>query len=548
VREILTRRDISDVHEYTVASETRREPIEQSASVTGCIVTAIADEDPGHGLGRAPSLPARRFGRFSSAPAARRKRLLTSGEPPPNDRGRIARLVLVAAAHTRSQSPMSRRPQLARSLFLVLVFAVVTAAAADTRRADTAGLQLASPETVGLSLERLKRLDEAMQGPIDRGEIAGVVTLAARHGKLIHSRAYGRQDLASGKPMPTDAIFRIYSMTKPVIGVAMMILYEEGKWHPEDPIAKFVPQFANLKVFTGLDAKGQPNLEAPAHPPRMQELMTHTAGFTYGVFGETWVDQQYVKQGVVSRETLVFETQNLQEMIDKLAKIPLLYQPGTRWQYSVSVDIQAYIVERLAGKTLPEFLRERIFTPLGMRDTDYFVPASKLSRLATLYQLDPKTNTLAVRAQPPDPKVMPSMTPGGLGLFSTAMDFLRFSQMLLNEGELDGVRILSPRTVELMSRNHLPESIRSYAYEGAFRIMRPGLGFGYDFGVFMEPAQAGDLTGRGTFYWMGAAQTWFWVDPELDVVFVGMTQRWFDARLVDASRATFYQALLDPAK
>jgi CubicO group peptidase (beta-lactamase class C family) len=443
---------------------------------------------------------------------------------------------------------MSRRPQLARSLFLVLVFAVVTAAAADTRRADTAGLQLASPETVGLSLERLKRLDVAMQGPIDRGEIAGVVTLAARHGKLIHSRAYGRQDLASGKPMPTDAIFRIYSMTKPVIGVAMMILYEEGKWHPEDPIAKFVPQFANLKVFTGLDAKGQPNLEAPAHPPRMQELMTHTAGFTYGVFGETWVDQQYVKQGVVSRETLVFETQNLQEMIDKLAKIPLLYQPGTRWQYSVSVDIQAYIVERLAGKTLPEFLRERIFTPLGMRDTDYFVPASKLSRLATLYQLDPKTNTLAVRAQPPDPKVMPSMTPGGLGLFSTAMDFLRFSQMLLNEGELDGVRILSPRTVELMSRNHLPESIRSYAYEGAFRIMRPGLGFGYDFGVFMEPAQAGDLTGRGTFYWMGAAQTWFWVDPELDVVFVGMTQRWFDARLVDASRATFYQALLDPAK
>jgi CubicO group peptidase (beta-lactamase class C family) len=442
---------------------------------------------------------------------------------------------------------MSHLPQMIRSSLLVLVLAVVTAATAETRRPGAGGLQLASPETVGISLERLKRLDEAMQGPIDRGEIAGVVTLAARHGKLIHSRAYGKQDLASGKPMPTDAIFRIYSMTKPVIGVAMMILYEEGKWHPEDPIAKFVPQFANLKVFAGLDAKGQPILEAPAHPPRMEELLTHTAGFTYGVFGDTWVDQQYAK-GVVSRETLIFETQNLQEMIDKLAKIPLLYQPGTRWQYSVSVDIQAYIVERLAGKTLPEFLRERIFTPLGMRDTDYFVPANKLSRLATLYEFDPKSNALAVRDQPPDPKVMPSMTPGGLGLFSTAMDFLRFSQMLLNEGELDGVRILSPRTVELMSRNHLSEPLRSQASEGAFRIMRPGLGFGYDFGVFMDPAAAGDLSGRGTFYWIGAAQTWFWVDPELDVVFVGMTQRWFDARLIEASRATFYQALIDTAK
>jgi CubicO group peptidase (beta-lactamase class C family) len=443
---------------------------------------------------------------------------------------------------------MSRLPQIARSSLLVLVLAVVTAASADTRRPGAAGLQPASPETVGLSLERLKRLDAAMQAPIDRGEIAGVVTLAARHGKLVHSRAYGKQDVASGKPMPTDAIFRIYSMTKPVIGVAMMILYEEGKWHPEDPVAKFVPQFANLKVFAGLDAKGQPILEAPAHPPRMEELMTHTAGFTYGVFGDTWVDQQYEKQGVVSRETFIFETANLQEMIDKLAKIPLLYQPGTRWQYSVSVDIQAYIVERLAGKTLPEFLRERIFTPLGMRDTDYFVPANKASRLATFYQFDPKTNALVVRDQPQDPKLMPSMTPGGFGLFSTAMDFLRFSQMLLNAGELDGVRILAPRTVALMRSNHVPELLRNQASEGAFRIMRPGVGFGYDFGVFMDSMLAGDLSGDGTYYWMGAAQTWFWVDPELDVVFVGMTQRWFDARLVEPSRATFYQALIDPAK
>jgi CubicO group peptidase (beta-lactamase class C family) len=443
---------------------------------------------------------------------------------------------------------MSRPLQFARSWMFVSALALALTAAADTRRSDAGRLQAASPETVGFSLERLKRLDEAMQGPVDRGEVAGVVTLAARHGKLIHSRAYGKQDLQSGKPMPTDAIFRIFSMTKSVIGVGMMILYEEGKWHPEDPVSRFIPQFANLKVFAGLDAKGQPILEAPVHPPRMEELMTHTAGFTYGVFGETWVDQQYEQQDIISRETLVFETANLQEMIDKLAKIPLLYQPGTRWQYSLSVDIQAYIIERLAGKPLAEFLRERIFTPLGMRDTDYYVPANKLSRLATLYQFDATSNALAVRDQPPDPKVMPSMTAGGIGLFSTAMDFVRFSQMLLNEGELDGTRILSPRTVALMRSNHLTDEVRDRAAADPFRSIRPGVSFGYDFGVLTDPLQAGLLSGQGTFYWAGAAQTWFWIDPELDIVFVGMSQRWFDMRLMEASRATFYQALVDPAE
>jgi CubicO group peptidase (beta-lactamase class C family) len=280
----------------------------------------------------------------------------------------------------------------------------------------------------------------------------------------------------------------------------------------------------------------------------MDELMTHTAGFSYGVFGDTWVDQQYEKQNIVSRETFVFETTNLQDMIDKLAGIPLLYQPGTRWQYSLSVDIQAYIVERLAGKPLPEFLRERIFTPLGMRDTDYFVPANKLARLATFYQFDAPRNALAVREDSPDVKVMPSMTPGGFGLFSTAMDYLRFAQMLLNGGELDGVRILAPRTVELMHRDRLPQALIDRAAQEPFRIIRPGVGFGYDFGVLTDPLLAGALSGSGTYYWMGAAQTWFWIDPELDIVFVGMTQRWFDARLVEPSRATFYQALVDPEK
>jgi CubicO group peptidase (beta-lactamase class C family) len=438
--------------------------------------------------------------------------------------------------------------QITRFWILLAALAVILSAQADTQRAGTASLQLASPDTVGFSSERLKRLDQAMQSAIDRGEIAGVVTLAARHGRLIHVKAYGRQDVANDRPMPTNAIFRIYSMTKPVIGVAMMILYEEGKWHPDDPIAKFVPQFADLKVFAGLDQKGQPTLEAPQHAPTMGELLSHTAGFSYGVFGDTWVDQQYEKQGVISRQTLLFATSSLQEMIDKLARIPLLYQPGTRWEYSVSVDIQAYIVERLSGKTVRDFLRERIFTPLGMRDTDYYVPADKLARLATLYQFDSKRNALAVRDQPPDPAVIPSVTPGGLGLYSTAIDYLRFAQMLLNGGELDGARILAPRTVELLRSNHLPEKIRNQEFGGPARLIRPGIAFGYDFGIQTDPLRVGALSGTGTFYWAGAAGTWFWIDPELDVAFVGMTQKWFDLSLIEPSRATFYQALIDPEK
>ncbi len=441
---------------------------------------------------------------------------------------------------------MLRIPQNVWSWMVVAVLAAMSAHA-DTRRASGSSLQVASPETTGLSVERLRRLDQAMQATVDSGELAGVVTLAARHGRLIHSKAYGRQDLATSKPMPTNAIFRIYSMTKPVIGVAMMILYEEGKWHPDDPIVKYVPQFADLKVFTGVDAKGKPKLEAPAHAPTMGELMTHTAGFSYGVFGDTWVDQQYEKE-ILSRQDFVFKTATLQEFIDKLARIPLLYQPGTRWEYSVSVDIQAYIIERLSGKTLPEFLRERLFTPLDMRDTDYYVPADKLARLATLYQVDPVKKTLVVRDQPPDPAVMPSMTPGGFGIYSTAMDFLRFGQMLLNHGELDGVRILAPRTVELLRSDQLPEKVRESVSGPSAGILRPGIGFGYDFGIQTDPFRVGALSGTGTYYWMGAAGTWFWIDPELDVVFVGMTHTWFAFPHIERARATFYQALVDPAK
>ena len=428
---------------------------------------------------------------------------------------------------------------------------VVCFAQADTPTAARREFEVQTPEAAGFSSQRLQRLDASMQRLTDSKQIAGIVTLAARHGKIVHWKSFGMQDLASGRPMPKDAIFRIYSMTKPVVGVAMMILHEEGQWQPGDPIAKFLPEFANIKVFSKLDANGQPVLEDVQHPPTMDELMTHTAGFTYGVFQRRWIDEQYLKTGVISPATLEFPERSLEELVAKIAALPLAYQPGTQWEYSVSVDIQARIIEKLSGQSLADFLRKRIFEPLQMTDTGYYVPASKRARLAALYQFDASQHALTVRNLVADPSEPPSMTPGGIGLYSTASDFLRFAQMLLNGGELDGVRILGPRTVELMRSNHLPDRLLTGEFGAGPNRFQPGLGFGYDVGVLTDPLRLGDPRGAGTYYWIGIAGTWFWIDPQFDIVFVGLAQRWADPTLPamwDMTRATLYQALVDPQR
>jgi CubicO group peptidase (beta-lactamase class C family) len=248
---------------------------------------------------------------------------------------------------------------------------------------------------------------------------------------------------------------------------------------------------------------------------------------------------------------MVHATRDLRQMIERLAIIPLKYQPGTRWEYSVAADIQAYIVEKLSGKPYAEFLRERIFAPLGMVDTAYFVPAGKLARVASLYEKDFASGNLVIRNQPESMATPPTMTPGGIGLYSTAMDFLRFMQMLLNDGELDGIRILAPRSVELMRTNHLSDALLTGGFGGGPTRLSPDYGFGYDVGVLIDPLTLADPAGAGTYMWGGIAGTWFWIDPELDVAFVGMTQRWAGPNypnLGGVSRATFYQALIDPAK
>ena len=233
------------------------------------------------------------------------------------------------------------------------------------------------PESVGFSTERLERLHAAIQEEVDQKHLAGAVTILARHGKIVDYRTYGMRDMAAATPMTKDTIFRDYSMTKPVTGVAMMILYEEGKWLPSDPISKYIPEFAHLKVFNGFDANGKMLLADPDHAPTMHELMTHTAGFTYGS-GDTPVDK-------IVHDLKLDSAKDLQERIDRLATAPLLYQPGTRWVYSLSMDIQGYIVEKLSGQSLPDFMRDHIFAPLGMNDAGFFVPEDKRARFAAGY-------------------------------------------------------------------------------------------------------------------------------------------------------------------
>jgi CubicO group peptidase (beta-lactamase class C family) len=414
-------------------------------------------------------------------------------------------------------------------------FLILTAAAQSHDLAE------AKPETAGFSPERLERLHALMQKHIDEKQLPGIVTVIARHGKIVDFRSYGKRDMATGAPAQKDTIFRIYSMTKPVTGVAMMVLYEQGKWSPGDPIAKYIPEFAHLKVFNAAAP------EEPAHAPTMAELMSHTAGFTYGIFGTTPVDKMY-------RDAGVLDSANLAEMIHKLAAIPLLYQPGTQWVYSVSVDIQGYLVEKLSGKPLGEFMRQNIFQPLGMKDTAFHVGPEKAGRFATLYSAD---RTGALVASDGGSVAMnftkePTMPSGGGGLTSTAMDYLRFAQMLLNGGELDGVRILAPSSVALMRTNRLSPAIRNSQKFGiGFFHINPGFGFGFDFGVYTDPGFIGHTVGTGTYTWGGAAGTWFWIDPANDLVFVGMTQRIIAEGSPDmdtVSHESVYQALVNPGK
>ena len=406
--------------------------------------------------------------------------------------------------------------------FLLLVLLTCAAGAAD--------LPTAKPESVGMSTQRLGKLKSEMQALVDRNQLPGVVTMVAKDGKVVEFDVAGKRDVESGAPLQKDSIFRIYSMSKPITGVAMMLLFEEGKWQLNDPVSKHIPEWANLKVAKVNPQNGSVTQVAPDHAMTMRELMSHSGGLTYGVFGSTPVDKMYTDVNVLDRDA------TLQAMVDKLAKIPLLLQPGEKWQYSVSVDVQGYLVEKLSGQPFPEFLKQRIFDPLGMKDTAFYVPPEKMNRFVSFYTYD-KDRKFVPHPGVPDFSKPPGAPSGGGGLVSTAMDYMRFCQMLLNGGELDGKRLLSPLSVQLMRSNMLPASART---------MGPGTGFGLDFAVVEDPVAAGGYYGEGTFYWGGYAGTWFWIDPVNKLIVVGMIQHRGDG-LPDVralSRNLTYQAIV----
>jgi CubicO group peptidase (beta-lactamase class C family) len=397
----------------------------------------------------------------------------------------------------------------------------------------------AKPESLGFSSERLARLDATMKGLVDKGYVPGVVTYVARHGKVVHQSIYGKSDLSTGAPLKEDTIYRMYSQTKPVTGVAMMILFEEGRWKLDEPVTKYVPEFKDLKVYKGLDAKGQPILEPIARSATMREVMTHTAGFAYGLTTDNPVDKAYRDSGLLGSATL-------HDVMVEASKLPLASQPGEGWRYSIAVDIQGFIVEKLSGQSLPDFMESRIFKPLGMKDTAFWVPEAKRARQASLYMVDKEKGIVPADGfMVLDVSKPPTAANGGGGLVSTLGDYARFAQMLANGGELDGTRILSPSTIKLMAANHLTDA------QLAKQPLGPGVGFGLDFGVIMDPAAAGAVAGKGTYSWGGAAGTWFWVDPENDVVVLGMIQVLGGGgvyRLDELSQQLIYAALVDPSK
>ena len=405
--------------------------------------------------------------------------------------------------------------------------------AVTAARVAARDLETVAAADVGISAQRLERLDAGMQRMVDEGKLAGVVTLLARHGKLVFADVVGKQNLETGVPMARDSIFRIYSMSKPITGVALMMLYEEGMFRLNDPVSKYIPGFANLKVHVGDTAGGSPKLEDANRSMTMAELMSHSGGLGYGLGSANHVDRLYREQRVLNADA------SLQTMIDKLSSLPLLAQPGTRWYYSIGVDVQGYLVEQLSGMLFPEFLQERVFDPLGMVDTAFYVPEEKLDRVALIYGADENSH-LEEADMGQTRTSMPAGPSGGGGLWGTADDYLRFTQMLLNGGELDGVRLLAPRTVEMMRTNYLSAE--------ALPTMRAGTGFGLDFAVVHDPAAAREPYVTGSYFWGGAAGTWFWIDPVTDLTFVGMIQQ-LGASVQEVqgiSRNLVYQAVVAP--
>ena len=379
------------------------------------------------------------------------------------------------------------------------------------------------PESAGLSGPRLQHLDRFVQQKyLDTGKLPCALTLVERNGQVAHLSTLGRMDVERNRPLQEDTIFRIYSMTKPLTSLALMMLVEEGRVSLDDPVHRYIPQWRDLAVYEG-GFIGSFRTRRTSAPMRVIDLMRHTSGLTYGFQQRTNVDAAYRKLHLGEIPTAV----SLEQMVEELAKVPLEFSPGSAWNYGVSTDVVGYLVGKISGQPFEQFLRSRILDPLGMTDTDFMVPAAKASRFAACYAATPD-GRMALQDDPQTSFFLkpPTFVSGGGGLVSTVADYLRFCRMLLNGGTLDGVRLISPKTLELMSHNHLPggKDLPDLAVSLFSEVTYAGVGFGLGFAVSVSPAR-GLLPGSpGDISWGGLASTYFWVDPREQLIVIFMTQ------------------------
>jgi len=390
---------------------------------------------------------------------------------------------------------------------------------------------LASPESVGMSKTALDRLEAHLKSRyIDAGRFPGTQLLVYRRGKVVHSVVQGFADLERRVPVRDDTIFRIYSMTKPITSVAFMMLFEEGRVALDEPVHKYIPEWKNLGVFV---AGTSPSFLArpTSRPMQIVDLLRHTSGLTYGIQQRSNVDAAY-------REKKIAEAGTLQGMVEELAQIPLEFSPGEAWNYSVSADVLGYLIGKISGRPFEQFLKERIFDPLGMADTGFYVPSAKAARFAACYSADPpgklmfrpteRKGTLTLLDDPTKSAYLspPSFVSGGGGLVSTASDYLTFCRALINGGELGGTRLLGPKTLQLVTSNHLPGGVDLPALSRSMfsEATNSGIGFGLGFAVTMDPAKTLLPGSAGEYFWGGAAGTAFWVDPAEELIAIFMTQ------------------------
>ena len=404
--------------------------------------------------------------------------------------------------------------------------------------------------------EKIAALESRMRQFVSDGDTMGIATLLVREGKVVSHTQAGVRNIVNGSPITHDTIYRIYSMTKPITGVAMMQLYQQGKFSLDDPVSKFIPEFEGLKVVKSYQDDGSFEVEPLERQPTIRELMSHTAGFAYGLYGNDPANRAFREQGLLG-------SADLQEFIDGVATIPLMHQPGKHWFYSASVDIQGAIIERITGMTLGEYFSAEIFVPLGMLDTAFYVPADKADRLSDVFAYHPETkkfqrmpfaeekyNRLGDMSYRKETRGMES---GGGGLVSTLSDYARFCQMLANNGQLDGVQILTPESVKLMTSNVLSDQQNVSIAGTLTETETDRLGFGLNLGTIRSagnsPENGEQAMSVGSYYWGGAAGTWFWIDPTNKLYFIGMIQRFgqggpeVDFRGV--SRDLVYDALLE---